>query len=148
MHTNLLYCFVPRMCLPVCILIMSSGILIIFLRFQTELLNFPAVLFSHNFLCTTTFEPFRGGVRRTQMRSRFLVCLNGHPQEVAMSRRDQTRFVFIRTPLCCVAHKHVVQRRHVSFERPLRQTQNHSDAVCVSANSRLWNCPNFGGHKS
>ena len=28
---------------------MSSGILIILLRFQTELLNFPAVLFSHNF---------------------------------------------------------------------------------------------------
>ena len=54
-----------------------------------------------------------------------------------MSRRDQTRFVFIGTPPCCVAHKHVVQRRHVSFERPLRQTQNHSDAFCVSANNRL-----------
>ena len=99
-------------------------------------------------LCPTTFELFRDGVRRTKMRSRFLACLNGRPQEVSMSRRDQTRFVFIRTPPCCVAHKHVVQRRHVSFERPLRQTQNHSDAVCVSANSRLRNCPNFGEQKS
>ena len=54
------------------------------------------------FLCTPTFEPFRGGVRRTQMRSRFLACLNGRPQKVAMSRRDQTRFVCIDKLRRCV----------------------------------------------
>ena len=48
------------------------------------------------------FEPFRDGVRRTQMRSRFLVCLNGRPQEVAMSRRVQTRFMCIEEFLHCV----------------------------------------------
>ena len=99
------------------------------------------------FLCTTTFEPFRDGVRRTKMRSRLLACLNGRPQEVAMSRRVQTRFMCIEKLLRCVLQTGVL-RRHVSFERPLRQTRNHSDAVFVSANNRQRNCPNFGGHKS
>ena len=36
------------------------------------------------------------------MRWQFLVCLNGRPQEVDMSRRGQTRFEYIGTPLCCV----------------------------------------------
>ena len=36
------------------------------------------------------------------MRSQFLVSLNGRPQEVDMSRRGQTRFVYIGTPLCNV----------------------------------------------
>ena len=98
-------------------------------------------------LCTTTFEPFRDGVRRTKMRSRFLACLNGRPQEVAMSRRVQTRFMCIEKLLRCVLQTGVL-RRHVSFERPLRQTRNHSNAVFVSANNRQRNCPNFGGHKS
>ena len=35
------------------------------------------------------------------MRSQFLVCLNGRPQEVDMSRRGQTRFKYIGTPLRC-----------------------------------------------
>ena len=98
-------------------------------------------------LCPTTFELFRDGVRRTKMRSRFLACLNGRPREVAMSRRVQTRFMCIENFL----HNELqtgVLRRHVSFERPLRQTRNHSDAVFAPANNRLRNGPNFGEHKS
>ncbi len=86
------------------------------------------------FLCTTTFEPFRNDVRRTKMRSQFLACLNGRPQEVVMSRHGQTRFVCIGKSLRCVLQTGVL-RRHVSFKRPLRQTRNHSDAVFVSADS-------------
>ena len=106
------------------------------------------------------FRQWRSSVRSTKTRSKFLVCLNGRPQKVDMSRlvQNSLRVCWNTTIQCC--SQTVALRRHVFFERPLRQTRNPSDAslwnerwsatvetlpvhkigviLVLSANSRFW----------
>ena len=67
-----------------------------------KIIEFVKSSFGSNFVSEQRFDTGASVVRLTQMRSRFLACLNGRPQEVNMSRRGQTRFMHIGTPPCCV----------------------------------------------
>ena len=100
-----------------------------------KIIEFVKSSFGSNFVSEQRFDSGSSAVRLTQMRSQFLACLNGRPHEIDMSRLGQNSLHVYWEPLSCVLHT-VVQRRHVSFGRPLRQTQNHSDAFCVQANNR------------
>ena len=83
------------------------------------------------------FDRDTRSVRLTQMCSKFLVCLNGRPQKVDMSRlvQNSLRVCWNATIQCC--SQTVALRRHVFFERPLRQTRNPSDTFCVRRTFRV-----------
>ena len=77
------------------------------------------------------FDRDTRSVRLTQMCSKFLVCLNGRPQKVDMSRLVQNSLrVYWNAAIQCCSQT-VALRRHVFFERLLRQTRNPSDTFCV-----------------
>ena len=95
-----------------------------------KIIEFVKSSFGSNFMSEQRFDCAPPVVRLTQMRSRFLACLNERPHEIDMSRLGQNSLYIYWKPLSCVLHT-VVQRRHVSFGRSLRQTQNPSDAFCV-----------------
>lgn len=93
------------------------------------------------------FDCGHGIVRLTKIRSKFLVCLNGRPQKVDMSRlvQNSLRVYWNASIQCC--SQTVAPRRHVFFERPLRQTRNPSDVSLLDGRYRV-HCRNLNEHKS
>ena len=101
-----------------------------------KIIEFAKISAGLSFCVRATLRQWRLCVRPKKMRSKILACLNGRPQKVDMSRlvQNSLRVYGNATIQCC--SQTVAPRRHVFFGRPLRQTRNPSDTVCVQANIR------------
>ena len=99
-------------------------------------MNLRKCLLGSIFVSEQRFDCGAPDVRLTQMCSKFLVCLNGRPQKVDMSRlvQNSLRVCWNTTIQCC--SQTVALRRHVFFERPLRQTRIFSDAFFSRTNTQ------------
>ena len=79
-----------------------------------QIIEFAKVLYVSHFVSGHRFNSPPPVVRLPQMQSVFLVCLSGRVHEVDMSRHGQNSHEVLQQILCCAAHKHLPQWRHVS----------------------------------
>ena len=101
-----------------------------------KIIEFAKISAGLSFCVRATLRLRRVRVRPKKMRSKILACLNGRPQKVDMSRlvQNSLRVCWNTTIQCC--SQTVALRRHVFFERPLRQTRIFSDAFFSRTNTQ------------
>ena len=101
-----------------------------------KIIEFAKISAGLSFCVRATLRLRRLRVHPKKMRSKILACLNGRPQKIDMSRLVQNSLRVHRSATIQCCSQTVALRRHVFFERPLRQTRIFSDAFFSGANTQ------------
>ena len=101
-----------------------------------KIIEFAKISAGLSFVSEQRFDCGDGMSDPKKMRSKILACLNGRPQKIDMSRLVQNSLRVHRSATIQCCSQTVALRRHVFFERPLRQTRIFSDAFFSGANTQ------------